>query len=424
MQSVQTQIAAAREAANAGRWDEAETLWRDVYAHDPGNEAALFALAVHRFRRGDAQGALPLAEAACAVAPKNVLAWLTLARVRGALGDSAGEGASIQGALVANPYDLGALLAKGGWLERNGAGEQAALYYRNAVSLAPREPNWPDMLRPALTRARDVARSHAVATHAHLSAAVETLVDILDVESAARWREAVAILAGVSEPYHAAGNRLHVPRLPAIPFFNRSQFAWCEEAEAACRHVRRDLDELLSENQSSFEPYIAIRPGAPVDQWRELDGSLRWSAFSLWRHGERLDKNLAACRATDELLSNIDLAHIEGHAPNAMFSALAPRTRIPPHTGETNARLVAHLPLVVPEGCGLRVGFEERRWREGKVLVFDDAIEHEAWNESDDLRVVLIFDVWNPLLTLAERELVKLLLRTACLFHGGASPAD
>ena len=95
-----------------------------------------------------------------------------------------------------------------------------------------------------------------------------------------------------------------------------------------------------------------------------------------------------------------------------MFSALAPDTEIPPHTGETNARLVVHLPLIVPESCSYRVGFQHRSWKEGELLVFDDTIEHTARNNSDQLRVVLIFDVWNPLLTLEEREVVRTLATT------------
>jgi aspartyl/asparaginyl beta-hydroxylase (cupin superfamily) len=90
-----------------------------------------------------------------------------------------------------------------------------------------------------------------------------------------------------------------------------------------------------------------------------------------------------------------------------MFSALAPGAHIPPHTGETNARLVAHLPLVVPEDCHFRVGYDWKQWREGKCWVFDDTLEHEARNDSSQLRVILMFDVWNPLLSLAERDMVE-----------------
>jgi aspartyl/asparaginyl beta-hydroxylase (cupin superfamily) len=100
------------------------------------------------------------------------------------------------------------------------------------------------------------------------------------------------------------------------------------------------------------------------------------------------------------------MARLPNYSPTAMFSCLDPHTVIPAHTGETNTRLIVHLPLVVPAGCSFRVGNETREWRYGKAFVFDDSIEHEARNEGDELRVVLIFDVWNPQLTAAERELV------------------
>lgn len=102
-----------------------------------------------------------------------------------------------------------------------------------------------------------------------------------------------------------------------------------------------------------------------------------------------------------------------------MFSVLAPQTVIPPHHGETNARLVAHLPLIVPEGCSFRVGYDWRRWEVGKVLVFDDSIEHEARNESSRARVVLIFDIWNPLLTQEERGMVNAMETAIARYRAG-----
>jgi aspartyl/asparaginyl beta-hydroxylase (cupin superfamily) len=90
-----------------------------------------------------------------------------------------------------------------------------------------------------------------------------------------------------------------------------------------------------------------------------------------------------------------------------MFSILQPRTRIPPHTGFSNVRSTVHLPLVVPEGCGFRVGGETREWRPGHAWAFDDTIEHEAWNDSDRPRAILILDVWNPLLTDVEQAAVR-----------------
>ncbi len=66
-----------------------------------------------------------------------------------------------------------------------------------------------------------------------------------------------------------------------------------------------------------------------------------------------------------------------------------------------------HLPLIVPAGCGFRVGGEIREWQVGTAWVFDDSIEHEAWNDSDVPRAILIFDIWNPALTPLERDLVR-----------------
>ena len=101
-----------------------------------------------------------------------------------------------------------------------------------------------------------------------------------------------------------------------------------------------------------------------------------------------------------------------------MFSLLKPKTRIPPHTGVTNACLVTHLPLIVPEGCGFRVGNDTRQWVPGRAWVFDDTIEHEAWNDSDRLRVVLIFDVWHPHLSPPERALITALVTAMAAFTG------
>jgi aspartyl/asparaginyl beta-hydroxylase (cupin superfamily) len=107
-----------------------------------------------------------------------------------------------------------------------------------------------------------------------------------------------------------------------------------------------------------------------------------------------------------------------------MFSVLAPHTHIPPHHGETNARVVVHLPLIVPAGCRYRVGYEERDWKVGEALIFDDSIEHEARNDSDEIRVVLIFDVWNPLLEPAERNMVKAMSAAEREYSGINPPAE
>ena len=93
-----------------------------------------------------------------------------------------------------------------------------------------------------------------------------------------------------------------------------------------------------------------------------------------------------------------------------MFSLLKAGARIAPHTGMFNTRLVCHLPLIVPPRCTFRVGNEVRERREARLFIFDDTIEHEAWNDSDQDRVVLIFDIWRPELDDREREELTALL--------------
>jgi aspartate beta-hydroxylase len=127
-----------------------------------------------------------------------------------------------------------------------------------------------------------------------------------------------------------------------------------------------------------------------------------------------VDEHCERCPKTTAIIEKMPLAVVPRAAPAAFFSVLEPKTLIPPHTGVTNTRLIVHLPLILPEDCWFRVGNEKREWQMGQAWIFDDTMEHEAWNGSDKTRVILIFDIWNPYLTALERELVcELLANTA-----------
>jgi aspartyl/asparaginyl beta-hydroxylase (cupin superfamily) len=102
------------------------------------------------------------------------------------------------------------------------------------------------------------------------------------------------------------------------------------------------------------------------------------------------------------------------------FSQLEPHTRIPPHTGSTNTRLLVHLPLILPGPARFRVGAEMREWKMGEAWVFDDSIEHEAWNDADQPRTIMIFDIWNPFLSEAERALIAAMMAASNQFRAEA----
>ncbi len=116
-----------------------------------------------------------------------------------------------------------------------------------------------------------------------------------------------------------------------------------------------------------------------------------WQVFGLFAFGRRLDKNCAQCPRTAELVAAVP------EMTTAGFSVLAPGTHIRPHVGYSNTVLRCHLGIDVPPDCALRVAGETRAWEEGRCLIFDDTVEHEAWNRSPSTRTVLLIDFKRPL---------------------------
>lgn len=409
---------AATRAFNAGRAEEAERIWMQMRAIAPRNRNALFGLGCAAMQRGDAVAARALLMSAHEAAPGDTATLMTLAVACRACGDQDNEIAAIATALRIDPKHLPALLAKAAVLERLDHADAFATY-NEALAAAPRE--WPAEHRAALEHAKDFTDRRKRSMFNALSERMAALASEMSPAELGRWREAASVMAQLTRPYNHECHKLFVPRLPAMPFYDRAQFPWVEALEAKTDVIRAELQAALRVKQKDFVPYVTLdRAGGETEEWKELNQSTRWSVFYLWKNGVRDEENAALCPETMKALDLADQAHIAGACPNAMFSALAPRTRIPPHSGESNARLVCHLPLIVPENCGgLRVGFEQRPWKTGEALFFDDSIEHEAWNDSDELRVILLFDVWHPQLTKLDREMVNALVSAEADYKAG-----
>lgn len=411
-QNVNDLVQAAGQSANAGRWLEAEQTWKQVLDIAPDNPQALCSLGIHALHRGDNNDARAMLSKARVAAPDDFVVLMALSNACRQLGDVKGERDAVDAALDVDAYFLPAHLARADWIERFGSPVDAAAAYRHTLAISPPEDQWPDDFRPRLAHAREVVRAHANALGTHLGERLSDLSQSLEPEASQRWQEAISIRAGLTQPYSSHGNQLHIPRLPSIPFFERNDFPVLADLERKTDAIRTELLNILRDCRQEFVPYIKYNTGDPVNQWQELNHSDRWSALHLWQGGTPVRENLERCPETASALLQVQMADINGLCPNALFSALSPKTHIPPHNGETNARLVAHLPLIVPDGCVFRVGFEERQWRVGECLIFDDTIEHEARNDSDDLRVILIFDLWNPLLSETEQRLASELARS------------
>ena len=319
--------------------------------------------------------------------------------------------------LVDNPRNLAALLRKGRALERLGREAEAVGAYDGALAVAP--PFW--QLTPGLQAEVRHAHESAQSWHERRDAFLrERLADQLGKRETRRFEQSLDVLGGRRTVYRQQPHQFFFPELPCIEFYDPDDFPWLQAIVDATPAIR---DEFLAVHavDSGFEPYIAYPDGAPLDQWTELNRNPRWSAFHLLRDGKPVQPNADRCPRTMAALQGAPQPMLQGRTPTAMFSLLKPRTRIPPHTGVTNARLVVHIPLIVPDKCLYRVGGQSRPWRVGEPLIFDDSIEHEAWNDSDESRTVLIFDIWNPFIAEAERALVASLYEALDAFGGTAA---
>jgi beta-hydroxylase len=141
------------------------------------------------------------------------------------------------------------------------------------------------------------------------------------------------------------------------------------------RHWQQVRDELLALRDSYFV------------QWPERSiYTGRWTVFGLYKFGDKIEQLCALCPHTTRLIEAIPGLVTAG------FSSLAPGVYIAPHKGYTNKVLRCHLGLVTTGNCAIRVGAETRTWTPGSCFVFDDTTEHEAWNQGDKARVVLLLD--------------------------------
>jgi aspartate beta-hydroxylase len=412
-------IARAEAAERAGQVAEATRLWDAVVAGAPEHPKALVVQGRRLMERGEPAAAIAYfqrAEAADRRDPEIPVHIAMVHNVRGELDDAL---AALDRALALDPYFFMALLSKGAVMERMNKPRQAAQVYANAIKIAPAPERLPAPLRRGLERAHETVERNGAAMADFLRSRTASVRTQHSSEDLRRFDECIDILAGVKKRQMQDPLLLYYPRLPPIPFYDRAHFPWLGELEAATDAIREELAVVMREDRAQFAPYIQYQPGAPVNQWTELNHSPDWSTFFLWRDGVRQDANCARCPNTTALLERLPIAHQRGYGPTAMFSVLAPKKHIPPHTGSTNTRLIVHLPLILPEQCSFRVGNETRDWKMDEAWVFDDTIEHEAWNNSDQTRVILIFDVWNPLLSPAERDLVEAMMGALNEYQAG-----
>ena len=404
--AVLSMIQASRAAGAAGRRAEAEQLLARVAQLAPSHPAVLNELGLTMMQRGDPASARELFERATRADPGHPSLWSNLAASLHAL-KAPEELEAIERALALEPRHLASLLQKGTYIEERGDARSAARVYRNALATIRPGETPPESVGEVLRHAREVIARDEAALGAALEEKLAGLRAHHGGGSFRRVDRCVELLTGKRNRFSSQPTFMYFPEIPDVEFFERGDFPWLDAVEAASDDIRAELLSVLISDREGLEPYVAHPEGIPLDQWKDLNKSRRWSAYFLWNQSVPQPAHMARCPRTVEVLKKVPQVEIERRAPTAYFSILAPGTRIPPHTGVSNTRAIVHLPLIVPEKCGFRVGSRTREWIPGQAWVFDDTIEHEAWNLSDSPRAILIFDVWNPFLSPAERAMVK-----------------
>jgi aspartyl/asparaginyl beta-hydroxylase (cupin superfamily) len=357
---------------------------------------------------GDLPSASQLLERATTDRPNDPNLWLRLAALHRGAGRPRQALGAVQQALKAAPLDFTALLMRASLLDRLGD-STAPEAWGHALANKP-AGELPAQIAAAVAQGEKRHAEWLASREARMKSAMagsEAQANGPERKRIERFRNNVLRR---TKPFHSTPTHFHYPELVEREFHPRALFPWIEDLEAATETIAAELEAVMHAERAELVPYIQYEEHLPLDQWRPLNKNPDWTAIHLWKNGNRVDANARHCPQTMALLARLPQPQVRGAGPNAMFSLLAPRTAIPPHVGVNNARVVCHLPLIVPEGCWFRVGAETRYWKRGEAFVFDDTIEHEALNRSDELRIVFIFDVWHPDLTNVERDAVKALI--------------
>lgn len=403
----QRHLAAAQQARQRGDPGEAARLFEAALAADPGNAHAHNALGMIALEAADHFAAEAHFRAAAAADPTEPALWLNVAKAQRLRADDEGELASLDAALAIDQRHFMALLRKAELLERLARRGPAAQSWSGVVMLAEQAGELPPQIADAVAHGRGFVAAHGEALGAAMADGLEAARAGLPPRELRRFDACVETMLGRRRVYRNECHGVYFPFLPPDEFFAREHFPWMAGIEAETDAIRDEFRSVMAGDGVPLRPYVAQAAGTPVNKWTPLDNSLAWGAMFLWEYGVRDEALCARCPETAAALEALPRADIPGRGPTAFFSILEPRATIPPHTGVTNVRAIVHLPLIVPEGCAFRVGGETRAWREGEAFAFDDTIEHEAINPSDQRRAVLIFDTWNPHLSEAERVLVR-----------------
>ncbi len=298
-----------------------------------------------------------------------------------------------------------ALILKADALAATGDQRQAAAHYVIAVQAAPPPAQMTSELAADVERARKECAAAAAQYEGFLRSNIRDL-GLFDGSGQARGEQALDILFGRKQIYYQQPEKFYFPELPQIQFYDPSDFPWTRDLIEKTEVIRAELEAILA-SPDNFEAYVPAVSKTPHLRDNSLMGNEDWGACHLIKDGVQVEKNASRCPATLKALKAVPAPNVPGKSPMAIFSRFKPGAHLPPHMGLMNTRIICHLPLIAPDGCRIRVGNQERQWRVGEMLIFDDSIEHEAINAGKSDRTILLFDIWRPELSEDDRAFIS-----------------
>lgn len=407
----------ARALVGSGRLADALPTLQALVQIDPRHTEVRNALAVAALQSGDLGAARNHLSVAREVSPEDALTLNQWAQLLLFEGDEGGALRAYAALLSRHPGLYASRLPYAKLLEGSGDAEGAALHYFRAVRDAQRSGRWLSAESTPPGIQSDISRAMAVVDRHRRGLCERVLAQLVErfgptgLERVAGY---VAIQLGdaryAPQDTRQKPTSFPFPDLPQSPYLEKRAVPEIEALEASTADVLAELLTVMDVDEGHQD--VFAEQALAQAFLRSTRGPAKWDGFYFHRHGRRHDENALACPKTAAAVDRLPLARVPGHGPEVLFSTLGPGTHLMPHHGVTNARVVGHLPLIVPDDCALRVAGIEHHWRVGEVVLFDDTYLHEAWNRSPQRRVVMIFDVWHPELTPVECAAVQMLQET------------
>ena len=416
-----------QEFLQNGQFDQAVGVAKEVVKKNPEDVFCLSVIAQSEFNAGELEKAASTLEKALAIEPKEINLNRNLGIVKNKLGKFSQSSKAFIAAIENNldhPEILLDMLLLGISLDKIStklASRTIEYVFHRADNLknAYMNPQELPLISEASKIANHIARD---ARYTKQKQAIDEISLGFDESKKKRLYDFLDSFHGIQAPKYADSMQkptYHVfPDLEPIPFYDTKRFNWVEALEENWLTIREELNSLYN-NQTSVKPYIE-NASTGNQELDVLADSLDWSSIHLIKSGEYYEELLDKCPTIKSVLEQLPLSVLSGNGPEAFLSVLQPGAEIKPHYGLSNIKLTVHLGLEIPKNCAIRVGNETQEWQEGKVLVFDDSFEHEAWNHSEEERKVFILEVWHPDLSHLERQGIQKIME---LQHGDSQLA-